>query len=116
MANRPAPRPRIRPRRPPPPPPRDTKAVALGYDADKDSAPRVLASGRGYVGEKILALAQQNNIPIHKDPLLADALASLAVDEVIPPELYQVVAEVLAYVYRIREKYREKIQKAASTP
>jgi flagellar biosynthesis protein len=116
MANRPPPRPRVRPRRQPPPPPADTKAVALGYDAAKDSAPRVLASGRGYVGEKILALAQQNNIPIHKDPLLADALSSLAVDEVIPPELYQVVAEVLAYVYRIREKYREKLKKAVSAP
>lgn len=114
MTNRPAPRPR--PRRQPPPPPQPTKAVALGYEANKDSAPRVLASGRGYVGEKILALAQQNNIPIHKDPLLADALSSLAVDDLIPPELYQVVAEVLAYVYRIREKYREKLKGLVTPP
>ena len=114
MTNRPPPRPRMR--RPPPPPPPRTKAVALGYEAEKDSAPRVLASGSGYVGEKILALAQQNNIPIHKDPLLADALSSLAVDEIIPPELYQVVAEVLAYVYRIREKYREKFKNVITTP
>lgn len=91
-----------------------TKAVALGYAPGKDSAPRVLASGSGYVGEKIIALAKANDIPIHEDPLLAEALASLGVDEMIPPELYQVVAEVLAYVYRIREKYAEKIKATLS--
>ncbi len=91
--------------------PRRTQAVALGYEPEKDQAPRVLASGSGYVGEKIIALAQANNVPIHKDPLLAEALSSLEVDTTIPPELYQVVAEVLAYVYRIREKYGEKLKK-----
>jgi flagellar biosynthesis protein len=91
-------------------PPRRTEAVALGYDEEQDEAPRVLASGRGYIGEKILALAKENKIPIHYDPLLAGALASLEIDEVIPPELYQVVAEVLAYVYRVREKYKDRLK------
>ena len=49
-----------------------------------------------------------NHIPIRKDPLLVGALAKLDVDETIPVELYQVVAEVLAYVYRIRGKYLAK--------
>jgi flagellar biosynthesis protein len=92
-------------------PPRRTEAVALGYDDKDDEAPRILASGRGYVGEKILALAKENDVPIHYDPLLAGALASLEIDEVIPAELYQVVAEVLSYVYRIREKYKDRLKK-----
>jgi len=88
-------------------------AVALGYEPGKDPAPRVLASGKGYIGEKIIELAKANNIPIHEDPLLAGALATLELDETIPAELYQVVAEILAYVYKIRERYKEKLQLAA---
>ena len=79
-------------------------AVAIGYDAEHDSAPRVLASGRGLLAEHILAIAVQNNIPIRQDPLLVAALASVEVDTLIPPELYAVIAEVLAYVYRVRQK------------
>lgn len=80
------------------------KAVALGYDAEKDHAPRVLASGKGLVAEQIIALAKANNIPVREDPILAAALSNVAVDTMIPPELYAVVAEVLAYVYRIRNR------------
>jgi len=87
--------------------------VALGYEPGKDEAPRILASGRGYMGDKIIELAKANNIPIHEDALLAGALASLEVDDTIPPQLYQVVAEILAYVYKIREKYKEKLKLAA---
>ncbi len=79
-------------------------AVAIGYDADKDAAPRVLASGQGAVAEKIIELARQNGILIKEDPLLVSALAALEVDTLIPPELYSVIAEVLAYVYRVRER------------
>ncbi len=79
-------------------------AVALGYDPERDEAPRILASGQGLLAEKILALGKENGVAIREDPLLAAALASVAVDEVIPPELYALVAEVLAYVYRLQEK------------
>lgn len=79
-------------------------AVALGYDAEKDNAPRVLASGQGVVAQKIIELAKQNGVMIKEDPLLVAALATLEVDTLIPPELYAVVAEVLAYVYRVRER------------
>jgi flagellar biosynthesis protein len=85
------------------------RAVALGYDAEKDEAPRVLASGEGKVAEKIIALAQANGIPIRNDPALAAALATVDLDATIPPELYTVVAEVLAFVYRVRQK---KVQAA----
>ena len=79
-------------------------AVAIGYDAEKDNAPRVLAAGQGVIAEKIIELARQNGIVIKEDPLLVAALATLEVDTLIPPELYAVVAEVLAYVYRVRER------------
>jgi flagellar biosynthesis protein len=80
------------------------RAIALGYDAENDAAPRVMASGEGLIAEKIIALAKENGIPIREDTILANALASLDLNDTIPPELYSVVAEVLAYVYRIREK------------
>jgi flagellar biosynthesis protein len=80
-----------------------TTATALTYDPGVDQAPRVVASGRGKIAEKIIALAQENGIPIREDPLLADALSKININEVIPPELYAVVAEILAYIFRIRE-------------
>ncbi len=83
---------------------RPANAVALGYDLEQDSAPRVLASGKGLIAEQIIALAKANNIPIREDPILAAALSNVAVDTMIPPELYAVVAEVLAYVYHIRDR------------
>jgi len=76
--------------------------VALGYNPNEDVAPVVLASGRGSIAEKIIALGKEHNIPVIEDPLLASALADINIGTVIPPELYAVVAEVLAYVYRIR--------------
>jgi len=79
-------------------------AVALGYNPDKDGAPRVLASGRGLIAERILEIARQNNLPIRDDPILADALAQVDLNQVIPPELYAVVAEVFAFVYRLKQK------------
>lgn len=79
-------------------------AVALGYDVDKNSAPKVLAKGAGKVAARILALARENNIPIREDADLVHALAQLDLGEVIPTELYPAVAEVLAYVYRQNNK------------
>jgi flagellar biosynthesis protein len=82
---------------------RSQQAVALGYDPDKDGAPRVLAAGRGLLAEQIISIAGQQGIPIREDTLLAAALAQVELDAEIPPELYALVAEVLAYVYRLRE-------------
>jgi flagellar biosynthesis protein len=83
-------------------------AVALRYDTGKESAPRVLASGRGMVAQKILEEAAKNNIPIRDDPDLVECLAKLDLGDVIPAELYPAVAEVLAFVYRMNaEKGRE---------
>lgn len=82
----------------------NTKAVALGYNALKDEAPRVLASGKNQIAEKIIAIAKQNGIPIRDDPVLTAALMEIDLNQTIPPELYRVVAEVLSYIYRIQHK------------
>jgi flagellar biosynthesis protein len=77
------------------------RAIALSYDPERDNAPRVLATGEGLVAEKILDLARASGVPIRHDPDLAAALATVDLGAVIPPELYAVVAEVLAFVYRV---------------
>ena len=80
------------------------QAVALGYDPNKDDAPKVLASGKEKIAEQIIAIAKQNGIPIKDDPVLAAALMEIDINNTIPPELYRVVAEVLSYIYRIQQK------------
>ena len=73
-------------------------AVALGYDPNENGAPVVLASGKGALAETIIEQAQENKIPVHEDSKLADTLSKLEIGEMIPPELYEVVAEVLVFV------------------
>ncbi|WP_026651131.1 EscU/YscU/HrcU family type III secretion system export apparatus switch protein [Butyrivibrio proteoclasticus] len=73
-------------------------AVALSYDPNEDGAPRVIASGKGVLAEKIIEQAKENDIPIHEDDKLADTLSRLEIGEMIPPELYEVVAEILVFV------------------
>ena len=73
-------------------------AVALGYDPNNDNAPKVIASGKGYLADKIIEEAKENNIPLHSDGKLADTLSRLDIGEAIPPELYEVVAEILVFV------------------
>jgi flagellar biosynthesis protein len=82
-------------------------AIALEYDPNKNAAPKVVASGRGEIADKILKIAQANKIPIREDPILAQALSMVNLEEEIPSELYAVVAEVLAWVYRLRKKTLE---------
>jgi flagellar biosynthesis protein len=79
-----------------------SQAIALAYDPERNNAPVVLAAGKGAVAERILAEGQVHHIPAVDDPLLAAALTQVDVGAEIPPELYALVAEVLAYVYRIR--------------
>ena len=73
------------------------QAIALEYDPNKE-APIVLASGRGIIAERIIEKAKENKVPVHKDDKLADTLSKLEIGEMIPPELYEVVAEILVFV------------------
>jgi len=88
------------------------QAVALKYDMERDSAPKVVAKGRGHVAENIMAAAQQNAIPVYQNKTLVNMLMALEIDREIPPELYRTIAEVMAYVYRI-DKKAKKIQPGA---
>lgn len=72
-------------------------AIALEYDPS-DAAPRVIASGRGVLAEKIIEKAKEADVPIHRDDKLADTLSRLEIGDMIPPELYEVVAEILLFV------------------
>jgi flagellar biosynthesis protein len=75
------------------------RASALRYDGR--DAPHVVASGKGLVAEKIIEAAQAAGIPLREDPVLTEALATLEIDQQIPPELYRAVAEALAWAYRL---------------
>lgn len=76
------------------------RVAALRYDHPADRAPKLVARGEGHVAERILALAREHDIPVHEDRELVDVLARLDLEEDIPGEVYQVVAEILAFLYR----------------
>lgn len=80
------------------------KAVALRYHRDKDIAPTLKAKGTGQVAENIIEKAKEHGVPIQEDASLVQVLSQLELDQVIPPELYQVVAEVLSFVYTIDQR------------
>ncbi|WP_338723836.1 EscU/YscU/HrcU family type III secretion system export apparatus switch protein [Devosia sp. XK-2] len=75
-------------------------AVALHYEEGSREAPRVVAKGRGLVAEQIVALAQENGVVIETNPVLAEALSGVELDETIPIELYDAMAVVIGYVLR----------------
>ncbi|MBF0286133.1 MAG: EscU/YscU/HrcU family type III secretion system export apparatus switch protein [Magnetococcales bacterium] len=81
------------------------QAVALRYQRGQDAAPRVTASGKGRIAEKILETAREAGVPLLQDADLVHLLGKVPLGETVPPELYKAVAEVLAYVYRINKAY-----------
>ncbi|WP_438969978.1 EscU/YscU/HrcU family type III secretion system export apparatus switch protein [Methylophaga sp.] len=78
------------------------RAIALQYDGE--NAPTVTASGEGAIAEEILRIAHEHNIPLKEDALLAELLSDLNLGEEIPPMLYRVIAEVIAYAYLVSGK------------
>jgi flagellar biosynthesis protein len=78
------------------------RAIALEYDGE--NAPIVTASGEGAIAEEILRIAREHNIPLKEDALLAELLGELNLGEEIPPMLYRVIAEVIAYAYLVSGK------------
>jgi flagellar biosynthesis protein len=84
----------------PEPPPR---AAALRYRKG-ESAPALVASGRGHVAEAILKAAEDAGIPVREDAVLVEALAHLELGDRVPPELYQALAEALAWAYRLTRR------------
>ncbi|MBQ7833775.1 MAG: EscU/YscU/HrcU family type III secretion system export apparatus switch protein [Lachnospiraceae bacterium] len=82
------------------------QAIALEYNTSED-APKVIASGQGALAERIIEKAKESNVPLHRDDKLADTLSRLEIGEMIPPELYEVVAEILVFVDAM-DKIRQK--------
>ncbi len=85
------------------------KAVAIKYNEQESTAPEVVASGKGVVAERIIEVARDAGIHIQQDPDLVELLAKVEIGEEIPVELYQTVAEVLAFVYKINTRFKEKV-------
>ncbi len=81
------------------------KAVALKYKPLEQSAPKLVAKGAGVIAERILQIAREHNIPIKEDADLVETLSQLDINHEIPPELYHVIAEVLAWVYNVNKEY-----------
>jgi len=81
-------------------------AAALSYDPEKDGAPRVVAAGRGRLAELIENMARENKVPVYRNEPLALALTGLGAGREIPPELYQVVAEIIAWIYTTELKLK----------
>jgi flagellar biosynthesis protein len=79
------------------------KAAAMRFRTGTDHAPLVVAKGRGKLAEKIIAVAQANQVPLVEDPGLVQVLEALDVNTEIPSELYHAVAEVLVFVYRMNQ-------------
>lgn len=86
------------------------KAVALKYKPKEDNAPKVVAKGTGLIAQKIIDIAKANNIPIKDDPDLVNVLSALSLYEDLPPSLYKVVAEVIAFFYHVNKKRLENQQ------
>ena len=85
------------------------KAVAIIYDAEKRGAPRVVASGKGEIARKIIETAREAGVYIQEDPDLVELLAKVPLGQEIPAELYRTVAEVLAFVYKVNEQFKNKL-------
>lgn len=84
------------------------KAAALQYDQERNRkyAPTVKAVGHGLIAENIIEKAKENDIPIVEDPTLVELLAQLNINETIPPELYEAVAEVFAFIYQLDQEMK----------
>ena len=76
-------------------------ALALRYRSELDQAPKIVAKGEGQIAQRIIALAKEHQIYIHQDPDLNQVLSQLDLNQEIPPHLYAVVAEILAFVYSL---------------
>jgi flagellar biosynthesis protein len=82
------------------------QAAALTYDQYSLDAPRVSALGKGKIAENIIEKAKEHNVPIVEDPTLVELLSELNINETIPEELYEAVAEVFAFIYRLDQQQK----------
>ena len=84
------------------------KAVGIEYKSEVDHAPKVIAKGSGSLAERIIKVAKEHSIPIYEDPDLVEVLSGVDLYKEIPEVAYQVIAEILAFVYTMNNKWKEK--------
>jgi flagellar biosynthesis protein len=84
------------------------KAVALSYDSSQQAAPKVMAKGSGLIANSIIQKAKQHQIPLQEDPSLVELLSQLQINETIPEQLYDAVAEVFAFIYHVDREHSKK--------
>lgn len=87
--------------------PKIKEAAALKYSPDEDSAPKLVAAGKGEIAEKIIETAESSQVPVYRDDKLAHSLSQLALGQEIPAEFFEVVAEVLIFVSNLDKSYGE---------
>lgn len=80
------------------------RAVALRYDEERDAAPVIVASGSGYLADKIIELASQNEVPVYEDNSLATILSQLELGQPVPDQLYQVIVDIYVYFLKFSKK------------
>jgi len=80
-------------------------AVVLRFDPAQDTAPRIVAAGKGEIAEQIIEVAEEGEIPVYKDGNLAQSLSDFEVGAVVPGELYELIAEVLIFLYQLNEEW-----------
>ncbi len=84
------------------------EAIALNYSPENNNSPTVIAKGKGKIAENIIEKAAENDIPVYEDRNLVELLGNLDLNEAIPEELYEAVAEVFAFIYRLDRSYNSK--------
>lgn len=87
--------------------PKRHKAAALRYQAGSDRAPRVVAAAEGELARRIIDVALNSQVPVYENAELVEILARLEQFQEIPPVCYQVVAEILFFVYKLNEAYKD---------
>ncbi|THE14455.1 type III secretion system protein [Bacillus timonensis] len=84
------------------------KAVALSYDEKLDAEPKIVAKGKGLIAQNIVEMAEAHSIPIQEDSALVEILGELKLNEGIPEELYQVIAEIFAFIYKMDKSIEKR--------
>lgn len=83
------------------------EAVALSYQSEQATAPKVVAKGKGFIADNILEKAKDHDVPVQQDASLVELLSELNINEQIPEELYHVVAEVFAFIYKSDQQFKK---------
>ena len=84
------------------------EAAVLKYSSKDEGAPKIVALGKGDIAEKILEIAKENSVPIYENPELAHTLNIMSIGEEIPPELYEIIAQILVFVSDLDDLHSRK--------